>query len=255
MHLSDCFLELFTYIRLLTDAPELAGSAGNTGADYEQVREDVRKLITRMDDRSDRIDIPEPLYDDARFAVFAWADEAVLLSDWSGVREWLKHPLQREFYGTANAGEEFFARLDNLLHRNQGPVDQSIFADMEKDGELSANANGNGNGIAEVLEVYALCLSLGYTGKYFSESGEERLKELRRECVDRISGNIDGLGEEGPAFPNSYGTGEAAPRKCCYGRVFDPVSLIFFILPVLIAGGMYLAYKILLEHSLKLWFG
>ncbi|GEM_PF-385557 len=254
MHLSDCFLELFTYIRLLTNAPELTGSAENAGADYEQVREDVRKLITRMDDRSDRIDIPESLYDDARFAVFAWADEAVLLSDWSGVREWLKLPLQREFYGTANAGEEFFARLDSLLNRSQGPVDRSIFADMEKGGEVAAN--GNGNGIAEALEVYALCLSLGYTGKYFSDSGEERLKELRRECVERISGNIGGgLEEEGPAFPQSYGTGEAAQRKCCYGRVFDPVSLIFFILPVLVAGGMYLAYKILLEHSLQLWFG
>ncbi len=217
------------------------------GAEYEQVREDVRKLITRMDDRSDLFDIPEVLYNDARFAVFAWADEAVLVSKWSGVREWLKHPLQREFYGTANAGEEFFERLDKLFNRNNGPVDQSLFADMEKDGEPV-----NGNGLSEVLEVYALCLSLGFTGKYFSESGEVRLEELRRECVARIPG---GDGNGGPIFPQSYGTGEAAPRKCCYGRVFDPVSLIFFILPVLVVGGMYMAYKILLEHSLKLWFG
>ncbi|NDV23337.1 DotU family type IV/VI secretion system protein [Desulfovibrio sp. JC022] len=245
MHLSDCFLELFTYIRLLTGSPEMVG------VEYGQVRDDVRGLISRMDDRSDLLDIPAGLYDDARFAVFAWADEAVLVSKWEGVREWLKHPLQREFYGTANAGEEFFERLDKLFNRNNGPVDQSLFADMEKEGEDPANANGNG--LVEVLEVYALCLSLGYTGKYFSESGESRLEELRRECVARIPGSDTADG--GPAFPQSYGTGESAPRKCCYGRVFDPVSLVFFLLPVLVTGGMYLAYKVLLEHSLKLWFG
>ena len=213
------------------------------------MREDVEKLISRMDDRSDSIDIAEDLYNHARFAVFAWVDEAVLVSKWSGVREWLKHPLQRQYYATANAGEEFFERLDKLLNRNKGPVDQSIFADMEKKDEFSG---GNGDGLAEVLEVYALCLSLGYTGKYFS-NGEERLKELRRECVARIPGSIGDNG--GPAFPQSYGTGEAAPRKCCYGRVFDPLSLIFFILPVLVTGGIYVAYMVLLEHSLKLWLG
>lgn len=247
MHLSDCFLELFTYIRLLTGTPELAG------ADYEQVREDVRTLIVRMDDRSDLLGVSEDIYNDARFAVFAWADEAVLVSRWAGVREWLKQPLQREFYATANAGEEFFERLDKLLNCSKGPVDQSLFADMEMEKEEAGSENGNGNGVAEVLEVYALCLSLGYTGKYFSESGEERLKELRRECVARISGGGRNLG--GTAFPQSYGTGVTAPRKCCYGRIFDPVSLIFFILPVLITGGMYLAYKVLLEHSLQLWLG
>jgi len=244
MHLSDCFLELFTYIRLLT------GSAEMVGAEYVQVREDVGNLINRMDDRSDRIDISGELYDEARFAVFAWADEAVLVSEWSGVNEWLKHPLQREFYGTANAGEEFFERLDGLFKRNNGVLDQSLFADVEKEGEVVADSN---NGLSEVLEVYALCLSLGYTGKYFSESGEERLDELRRECVKRIPGGLESYG--GPAFPQSYGSGKVAPRKCCYGRIFDPVSLIFFILPVLVCGGMYLAYKVLLEHSLKLWFG
>ncbi|WP_320006564.1 DotU family type IV/VI secretion system protein [Maridesulfovibrio sp.] len=244
MHLSDCFLELFTYIRLLTESAEMAG------VEYVQVREDVGKLISRMDDRSDRIDVSEEFYDEARFAVFAWADEAVLVSEWSGMNEWLKHPLQRKFYGTANAGEEFFERLDGLLERNNGMLDQSLFAEMEDEGEVVAESKNN---LSEVLEVYALCLSLGYTGKYFNESGEEKLAELRRECVKRIPGGLESYGDQ--AFPQSYGTGKIASRKCCYGRILDPVSLIFFILPVLVCGGMYLAYKVLLEHSLKLWFG
>ena len=137
MHLSDCFLELFTYIRLLTGTPELAG------ADYEQVREDVRTLIARMDDRSDLLGVSEDIYNDARFAFFAWADEAVLVSNWSGVREWLKHPLQREFYATSNAGEEFFERLDKLFNRNNGPVDQSLFADMQKEDAGPENGKVN----------------------------------------------------------------------------------------------------------------
>lgn len=247
MHLADCFLELFTYIRLLTDSPEMSE------AEYEIVRADISTIIERMNEKGDLLDLSDSLFDDARFAVFAWADEAVLCSSWDAVREWLKHPLQRQYYGTANAGEEFFQRLEKLLNENGGPVDDSLFADFGKDGEGAEVASEMNSKSAEVLEVYALCLSLGFTGKFFHESDGERLEKLRRDCIARIPGRAVESGE--PAFPQSYGTGKPAPKKCCYGRVFDPGSIIFFILPLLIVGGVYLAYRGLLEHSLKLWFG
>ncbi|WP_432738114.1 DotU family type IV/VI secretion system protein [Maridesulfovibrio sp. FT414] len=247
MHLADCFIELFAYIRLLTGSPEMSG------AEYDAVRTDVTAIIKRLDDKVDRLDVSDELFDDARFAVFAWADEAVLCSGWTGVRDWLRHPLQREYYGTANGGEEFFERLEKLLSGQGGPVDSSIFADFGKEGDPEAEGVALQNGASEVLEVFALCLSLGFTGKYFSESDGPRLQTLRRNCIARIPGRAAESGE--PAFPQSYGTGRPASRKCCYGRVFDPIAMIFFILPLLVIGGMYLAYRGLLENSLKLWLG
>ena len=247
MHLADCFLELFTYTRLLTESSDMSE------VDYETVRKDVTALIERMNEKGEQLDMPEDLFDDARFAAFAWVDEAVLCSKWEGVREWLKHPLQREYYSTANAGEEFFQRLERLLNGNGGPVDDSLFADFGKEDEPQNEDLIPLSGVSETLEVYALCLSLGFTGRYFSKSDEGHLEKLRRDCISRIPGRAGESGE--PAFPQSYGTGKPAPRKCCYGRVFDPVSIIFFILPLAVVGGMFLAYRGLLEHSLKLWFG
>lgn len=247
MHLSDCFVELFTYIRLLTGKPEMAG------ADYDAVRRDIDTIIERMNERHDQSAVADEYFDDARFAVFAWADEAVLVSSWSGVRDWLRLPLQRQYYDTANAGEEFFEHLDKLLHAGSGPVDDSIFTDLGSEVQGDIVGAKQQNGIAEVLEVYALCLSLGFTGKYFSESDADRLEKLRRDCLDRIPGSAGD--KRAPAFPQSYATGKPGSRKCCYGRVFDPVSIVFFILPVLVVAGMFLAYRGLLERSLELWFG
>ncbi|CCO24168.1 DotU family type IV/VI secretion system protein [Maridesulfovibrio hydrothermalis] len=247
MHLSDCFLELFTFIRFLADSPEMAD------AEYDAVHEDVSKLIERLEQRADKCGFAPDLFDKARFAVFAWVDEAVLCSSWSGTRQWLRHPLQREYYGTTNAGEEFFERLDMLLDGNHVPVDESLFADLEKDSNENAPAGKIENANSEVLEVYTLCLSLGYTGKYFSESDTERLDKLRNDCIARIMGKQGGNGLA--AFPAAYGTGEKALRTSQYGRVFDPLSIVFIVLPVLVVAGVFFAYRGLLEYSLNLWLG
>ncbi|WP_027722027.1 DotU family type IV/VI secretion system protein [Maridesulfovibrio zosterae] len=249
MHLSDCFMEVFTYVRLLVDSPEMAD------AEYAVVREDMNRLIERMDDKFDESPFSTEKFEQARFAVFAWVDETVLCSSWSGTRQWLAKPLQREYYGTTNAGEQFFERLRMLLGENIDPVDESLFSDFEGDGVNNAKDSSSGSaGVNDVIEVYALCLSLGYTGMYFSDQDSERLAKLRTDCVARIMGRQQN-GEELSAFPLSYGSGTKAARKSGYRRILDPVSLIFFILPVLVVTGIFFAYRGLLEYSLNLWLG
>ncbi|OEU66690.1 MAG: type IV secretion protein DotU [Desulfovibrio sp. S3730MH75] len=246
MHLSDCFLELFTFIRLVTD------SQGQVDADYDTVRKDISVLIERLEERALDNGFSSEEFDEARFAVFAWVDETVLCSSWVGTREWLKLPLQREFYGTANGGEEFFERLDVLLGAREKPVDETLFADFAKESEKeSFGEDLNGN--VEVLEVYTLCLSLGFTGVHFNDSDFSRLDQLREDGLARLVGkqDVDGLS----AFPQSYGSGKEAKRKSNYGRVFDPLSILFFLLPMLVVAGVFFAYKGLLEYSLNLWLG
>lgn len=241
MHLSDAFLELFTFVRYVTDP------SGVVDADFETVRSDVVRLIRRLETRARKARIAPEQFDMARFAVFAWIDEAILCSDWVGGRQWLKTPLQREYYGTANAGEEFFQRLDGLLDKAPGGHDGYLLA------ELARNGDGNGGGeVGELLEVYTLCLSLGFTGMYFNEGGRERLERLRQDCLSRIVGNQGASGLS--AFPGAYGSGQVATKKAPYGRVFDPLAILFILLPLLVVAGMFFAYRGLLQYSLDLWF-
>lgn len=247
MHLSDCFLEFFTFIRYLADSPEMAD------ADYATVRADISLLIKRLDARSKKCAATPEQLDMARFAVFAWADEAVLCSAWPGARDWLKHPLQREYYGTANAGEEFIARLHGLLGGRMpeaGAEGGSILAKFAKESGLEPSGE---IGSVEVLEVFALCLALGYTGMYFSEADRGRLDQLRQDCVLRVVGKqASGVLS---AFPQAYGSPKNLQHAAGHGRVFDPLEIVFALLPLLILTGIYFAYRGMLQYSLNLWFG
>lgn len=244
MHLSDCFLEFFTFIRYLADSPELEG------VPFETVRQDVDALIGRLDARARQVDVTPEQFDAARFAVFAWADESVLCSEWEGRREWLKAPLQRQYYGTVNAGEEFFGRLHGLLGtRRQGEEDSALARFSQQSGLEPED----GPGSKEVLEVFALCLALGYTGMYFSDADRSRLERLRKHCVARILGRQEEGG--GAFFPQAYGSGAPPKERKGFGRVFDPMAIVFALLPLLVVAGMYFAYRGLLQYSLNLWLG
>jgi type VI secretion system protein ImpK len=85
--------------------------------------------------------------DRARFAVVAFADETVLKSDWPQKEAWMAGSLQFEIYERYDAGEEFFNRLE----------------------QLRADPSGN----IEVLEVYYLCLALGFQGRYQLQNSTE----------------------------------------------------------------------------------
>ena len=57
-------------------------------------------------------------YDDARFAVCAWVDEVILHMLWIHRDLWQRNLLQNKYYGTVNAGSEFYDRLNILGHGN-----------------------------------------------------------------------------------------------------------------------------------------
>jgi type VI secretion system protein ImpK len=83
--------------------------------------------------------LPEAELAEARYALVAFIDEQVLKSSWSGRAEWMSQPLQLIFYREYTAGENFFVRLRSLLQSGSRPL---------------------------ALEVYYLCLALGFRGAY-----------------------------------------------------------------------------------------
>jgi type VI secretion system protein ImpK len=107
----------------------------------------------------------------ATFAVVAFLDESILNSQNPIFADWLRKPLQEELFGTHIAGEVFFQHLQQILGRN----DSSDLGDL--------------------IEVYYLCLVLGFYGKYSAgDRGElEQIKAAAKQKLNRIRGGFKGL--------------------------------------------------------------
>lgn len=97
----------------------------------------------------------------AAFAVVAFLDESILNLRLPIFADWPKQPLQEQRYGHHIAGEIFFKNLINLLGRNDA------------------------HELADVLEVYYLCLLLGFAGKY-SLGGKGELYAIQQKTGEKI---------------------------------------------------------------------
>jgi type VI secretion system protein ImpK len=98
------------------------------------------------------------------FAVVAFLDEAILSSKDPKAEEWRKKPLNVELFGQAIAGDVFFDKLIDIERRSD-----------------SAR-------LADLLEVYLVCLLLGFEGRYAPPlQGEAyRIMERLRERIESI---------------------------------------------------------------------
>lgn len=107
----------------------------------------------------------------ATLAVVAFLDESVLNSSNSVFSSWHSMPLQEEMFGHHVAGETFFENLEKLMSRSDS------------------------HDVADVLEVYALCLLMGYKGRY-GLSGPEATRPIidsTLEKIRRVRGPLVGL--------------------------------------------------------------
>jgi type VI secretion system protein ImpK len=119
----------------------------------------------------------------AFFAVVSLLDESVLRLQSPALADWAQRPMQEEMFGHNRAGEVFFDNLATLFSRQDSPE------------------------TADCLEIYSLCLLLGFRGKYAlapvsinftpiargteRPSGEIRaLVRQARQKIDRIRGAL-----------------------------------------------------------------
>ncbi len=160
--LREILTPLIAYVLLFTRTPEEQKRA------FADLRGRIEKLIAEQGTAVRRHDLPVQDYENACFAVVAWLDEVILRSTLESNRpvydEWRRSPLQAALYGTSNAGQEFFDRLDRL---NPGQK--------------------------QLCEVYFLALSLGFRGKYYDDAQENQLMDLRRQCAARLPEPISDL--------------------------------------------------------------
>jgi type VI secretion system protein ImpK len=97
----------------------------------------------------------------AIFAVVAFLDESVLSLRLPVFADWPRQPLQEERYGHHIAGEIFFQNLQKLLGRSDS------------------------HELADLLEVYHLCMLLGFAGRYLL-GGQGDLRAVIMQTAEKI---------------------------------------------------------------------
>jgi type VI protein secretion system component VasF len=121
-----------------------------------------------------------------RLAVYAWVDEILLASERPDASLWVAHSLQHTFFQTSAAGMLFFQALDELLDtllpltgqaESEAEAETALPARLETAARLSREENF----ARRELDVFALCLLLGFCGRYFEMPQQrEKLREAAR---------------------------------------------------------------------------
>jgi type VI secretion system protein ImpK len=148
------------------------------------------------------------------FAVVAFLDESVLSSGNPVFANWPRLPLQAELFGHQLAGEIFFQELQKTLTRNDSPE------------------------TADLLEVYYLCLLLGFKGRYAAGGDLHGIMMAIQEKIRRIRGPIGPLSPRG-AIPADAVRVSQSDR---WSRILGQVAIV--MATVAVVG--FMAYKFVL---------
>lgn len=216
MRLTECFINIIAYVGYFLKSVAVRQPS------YDQVRTDIRRLIAESERHLENGTVSREDYDLARFAIFAWIDEAILSSPWDGKTHWQREKLQRIYYETDDAGEKFFEKLDlNTIGPHQ----------------------------RDVREIYYLCLAMGFTGQYCNEGDEFLLEQVKSRNLKILFGSSMGMPslDEDELFPEAYQDKPAKPPDTG-PRLFSPVTLICLGVPVVIYLILFIYFSLGLKN-------
>jgi len=214
MHLTDCFMELMAYVVYFMR------TANVKQPPYAQVKADVQRLLGNSEEPVRKGLFPQEDYDQARFMICAWADEMILASSWQFRDQWQREQLQRLYYNTTEAGEEAFERLNAIgLYQK------------------------------DVREVYYLCLSLGFKGRFIRSEDEFLLDQLKTSNLKLLLGNSVGTPsiDRLDLFPESYPVVSAETTIQKEKFHFSLPTIIAIAAPVFLFGLLFLVYRFSLD--------
>jgi type VI secretion system protein ImpK len=120
----------------------------------------MTQFIGDVDRKARELGVPADDIEAAKYAFCAAADEIILRSQYEVREAWETRPLQLRLFGDQLAGEHFFQRLEDLRAR--------------------------GSERLQSLEVFQLCLLLGFQGRYALE-GKDKLSYLSSRLGDEIA--------------------------------------------------------------------
>jgi type VI secretion system protein ImpK len=159
--------DLFLIIIRMREAEDLG--------DPSALRKLITYFISLFEKNCKAIGMDEESTVEAKYAIVALMDETVLSVPGACRDFWISRPMQLDYFGDNIAGQEFYEKLRKMLLQPENKK--------------------------HVLEVFFLCLSLGFEGKYKMFNGEERIaimedlgRKLRRTRI-RASSDLSPHGK------------------------------------------------------------
>ncbi|QID17447.1 DotU family type IV/VI secretion system protein [Nitrogeniibacter mangrovi] len=129
-------------------------------SDADRFTTQIQKFLADFERRAQKRHFaPEDIFD-AKYAFCATVDEAILSSRLSIRDAWERRPLQLTLFGDQLAGEHFFDKLETARNGGARRID--------------------------ALEVFQMCLLIGFQGKYLLE-GPEKLAYLTAQLGEQIT--------------------------------------------------------------------
>lgn len=150
----------FVFQELLTAGERLRSNRQQV-SDATSFRAQLWSGVRLAEDESRRRGYSQEDVEMAVFAAVAFLDASILNLNSPVLADWARQPMQEERYGHHVAGEIFFQNLQKLLAR----------ADSQE--------------LADLLEVYHLCLLLGFEGRY-SLGGRGELRSIIAQTGEKL---------------------------------------------------------------------
>lgn len=120
----------------------------------------MQKFLADVERNAKKLDVSADEVYSAKYAFCASVDEIILRSQFQIRDAWERKPLQLVMFGDQLAGENFFNQLEMLRSKGSSHI--------------------------QALEVFHMCLLLGFEGKYALE-GPEKLNYLTARLGDEIA--------------------------------------------------------------------
>lgn len=173
------------YQGAFTGAVRIQGRRQQVGSALA-LRKRMKDVLAEIDREALRHGYTRDQTSQSSFAFVAFLDEVILSSDDPCRDDWAKKPLQEDVFGVSTAGEQFFMRLDTLLDCSDSPQ------------------------LIDVLEVYALCLLLGFQGRYIigGRADLAHYTGLLQKRIEQSRGVLDDLSPSGLLPAESIQTSE-----------------------------------------------
>jgi type VI secretion system protein ImpK len=223
--LASCYENAFTIIL------RLARLNQQSAANSQDFRTSIRAALKAAMEQAKTLGYSSDSNQLAFFALVSLLDESVLKLQSPAFADWAQRPMQEEMFGHNRAGEVFFDNLRTLLARQDSQE------------------------TADCLEVYCLCMLLGFKGKYalaasisFTSGqgnggawaqrpgGEiQTLIRQAREKIDRIRGPISFLPDA--AAPQVKQIASVDP----WSRGLGIAALALFVIALLAFAGFWFA--------------
>jgi type VI secretion system protein ImpK len=128
-------------------------------APSNELRPQVAGMLDDFEKRAERYRFSSKIIQVSKFALASFVDETVLINNFPMRHEWERNPLQLEHFGEQLAGNKFFEKLASML----------------KQIEVTQDA----------VEIYYVCMLLGFKGRYAIYE-QEKLLAIMQETANAL---------------------------------------------------------------------